>query len=179
MTQVTERTLDEWIAEREAVHALMPEGKPKVLDARDIQHVKNNRRYLLHGTGDTTAYFCKECGTPERATYVDDYKKPMLEKGICFCCELWSRRLADHLKKPTVIFDGVMYSIGPEPKKGENRQFLGFGGAGWFLRDLNTGKVTITHNLWCGGDIPKRFIEAGMRDTHVSITQQEALSYVS
>ncbi len=172
MSQVTERTIDDWLAEKRAVFANMPEGRQKVLVSRDIDHVHRNRSFYL-SQSEPAAYFCKECGKPERPTYVAEFQVPMVEKQICFACELWNQRLNEHKVKPSVIFNGVLYSIGPEPKKGERCDGLGFGGATWYLKHLASGRLIVTSNLWCGGDIPQEFIDKGMHDTYQSLNPLE------
>lgn len=95
---------------------------------------------------------CPVCGE-KAGQFMSDI--PMIkEKGMCFSCDLWSKRAKELPTLPkyqTAIIDNTWYTIGNENSQSS---FRGFGGAR-FQIEFNDGHRVVSTNLWCGGDIPE------------------------
>ena len=97
---------------------------------------------------------CKVCGNVFGTNFHDPVKQKLLEKNICHTCDFWQSKEDIKDNPRTVRVKGTHYYI--EDDKPHNTSFLGFGGAEFNIK-FNDGRLVITHNLWCQGDIPERF----------------------
>lgn len=79
--------------------------------------------------------------------------------GFCFSCSFWNNRLNRHLMFPdrSFIVKGTAYMVCEEPKEGERGWGCGYGGAEFRIKPHDGRDVIISHNVWCQGDVPKRF----------------------
>lgn len=75
----------------------------------------------------------------------------LLEKGLCFSCNIWTERY-ENFSEEHLVIDNTFYTLGEENAKD---YFRGFGGAKFLIKRGN--EIITTTNLWCGGDIPERF----------------------
>lgn len=124
---------------------------------RDIEI--NLGRIANHLNKGTTHHFCVDCGKIEIGT-----TKPQLAKSmLCFHCDFWKQREQHHLKNPLLIVDGRTYSDGGN-KPSSRSDFLGHAGRTFHISMLDGSKEWSTNNLWCGGDIPKKYRETTMKD---------------
>jgi len=99
---------------------------------------------------------CVECGQVFGTHYYEPVKQRLLENNICHTCDFWRSKLEIRNNPSSVRIKGTHYIIAPD---NPNRNaFRGFGGAEFNIR-FNDGRLVTTHNLWCQGDIPKRFRE--------------------
>lgn len=90
---------------------------------------------------------CKCCGRIVSAAWSADVATQIVEKNICFDCNIWDER-SKRIEENVCIYDGEWYTLGPEEGKG----FRGFGGSPFeFLKD---GRVLRSTNVWYGGVIP-------------------------
>lgn len=103
---------------------------------------------------------CPGCGTTGFHTlYMGKTGDRMKQTGECFTCAHWELAA---LQKQDVVIDGFLYSIGREPKnederwRAAQRKDLGMSGRRFDIEFFDGRKVT-THNLWAGGEIPKKF----------------------
>ena len=76
----------------------------------------------------------------------------------CFHEKLWQDREKEHIEKPFIIIDGVMYSDAGYVKNPRDSSFLGHGGRMFHIQ-MNDGTTISTNNLWCGGSIPEKHRE--------------------
>lgn len=92
---------------------------------------------------------CRKCGQ----IYGNRYShKDLSILGLCFSCDLWTERVQSKRK---IVIEHVMYSDGGRKSRDE-AGFLGHGGRE-FKIEMNDSTIIKTNNLWCGGDVPKRF----------------------
>ena len=100
---------------------------------------------------------CTICGQMVAAHYVEEVKKEIIEKNICFSCNIWTATIRAHNNKSyhesSPIVNGTHYHISPDVT---GAGFKGFGGSEFDVRFFD-GRRTITHNMWCQGDVPKHF----------------------
>lgn len=140
------RRLDAYIASRKTEGA--------ILDAKHRKYTveRNKNFYAYCVEKGEKLYLCKSCGSMEAAHFVENTKKRMLEKQVCFVCDLWDERAANKNRKE-IIANGHLYSDGG--RSGGRKSFLGFGGAE--VQIEKNGKTWTTNNLWSGGTIPEEF----------------------
>lgn len=93
---------------------------------------------------------CVCCGGVITTTYHNN--KSLIEKNMCFSCDLWDERSRIENK---VVIDGCCYSIGLETNQ-ENK-YKGYGGRKFKIQMNNSDEIITTTNLWCGGDVPLIF----------------------
>lgn len=90
----------------------------------------------------------------------------MLEDGRCIDCAYWPRTLHTVLLRERhrhPIVGGVHYIIAPDWSSGDTRR--GHGGRRFVLRELSTGRLVETRNLWNNGRLPPD-LRLAMQDTH-------------
>lgn len=130
-----------------------------------VKHIENNLQHYITPKlkKGESHFFCKECGEIEFATYTN--KSKLLEHQLCFGCNLWQEREEEYLrgKKPILIVKGCVYTDGGNTF-GRSTQYNGFGGAKFNIRMLDGSKEWGTNNLWCGGNIPKKYRLTTMKD---------------
>ncbi|MNG00969.1 hypothetical protein D3C85_681620 [compost metagenome] len=90
-------------------------------------------------------------------------KSRLTENQQCHHCDFWAVREQQHLNKPFIIVNGCTYSDGGKTS-GRSTQYNGFGGAIFKIRMIDSSKEWDTNNLWCGGDIPKKYRTTTMQD---------------
>lgn len=110
-----------------------------------LRHPKREGVIKVNGILDKR---CVECGGYIKTTYGN--KKSLIEKQLCFKCELWDSRFRK-MRVTDVIINGNFYGIGNENAVGTR----GFGGKKFVIE--KDGEIIETTNLWHGGDIPKHF----------------------
>jgi len=97
---------------------------------------------------------CKICGSPVSTNYMDDVKAKLTSNNVCFYCYFWMSKV-DMKNNPRVArIGGTHYYIdddNPSP-----HAFKGFGGSTFRIK-FDDGRMVITSNLWCQGDIPSKF----------------------
>jgi|SRR5690554_1155085 len=110
-------------------------------------------------------HFCKDCGVIEFATYDPSTKEKLKESQLCFGCNLWGERCEKLLTNPgkSIIVNGVLWTDGGK-KTDISGEFLGCAGQTFKIRKLDGSKEWETNNLWCGGDIPKKYRETVLKD---------------
>lgn len=79
------------------------------------------------------------------------------EKELISTKKYWDTRVND---PRAVIVKGQMYGIGP---KETNKSWAGFGGDKFVMRNLTTGELGCSYNMWHGGMVPSEYNKA---DTH-------------
>jgi hypothetical protein len=84
-----------------------------------------------------------------------------LESDIAFHKKFWGDQLAN--RSNAVVADGTHYRV--SARTPSNKSHAGFGGREWKFRNLETGEVTTSDNVWFQGDIPDPFRFA-FPDTH-------------
>ncbi len=114
---------------------------------------------------------CPLCGGPRRESDACGvrvhYRDLMDEDGRCLDCAYWPRALARVIRDPErhVVAGGVHLIIAPEGTHAEGRR--GHGGRAFTLRDLRTGAVVETRNLWNNG-------QTDLPDSHEIIPKEES-----
>lgn len=97
---------------------------------------------------------CVVCGNWVKTTY--QHNEKMIERNMCFSCNLWTDRIEiTKNNKKVMIVEGIMYTI-VEDFIGPGMR--GFGGHK-FTFETFKGEIKISKNVWCGGDIPKHFLD--------------------
>lgn len=99
--------------------------------------------------------YCKECGGIISLNWHEDLNKTLSDLQVCHNCSFWMARLKESGPN-VVVANNIRYSIGREPGSGENKSFLGFGGAKHEI-EFKDGRVVISHNLWYNGEVPVHF----------------------
>jgi len=94
---------------------------------------------------------CPTCNQ-EIGKFVSD-ERSIKEKGECFECALWRKRLPLVKNSNVAIIDGTFYTIGDEDSKDP---FRGFGGDKFVIK-FKDGREVTTTNLWCGGHISEHW----------------------
>jgi len=94
---------------------------------------------------------CKECGEVIELCY--RHSEELISQGLCFNCWFWYEKVEKKNDPNIARIDGTHYSIG---KPGKSKFFRGFYGD-VFMIEFDDGRKVETDNLWCQGDIPKRF----------------------
>ena len=93
---------------------------------------------------------CIICGKEfDGKAYYGEYSDCCCYK--CFTKKFWNNIIAE--KDEHIVVDGTCYAIASSPING----FRGFGGRGFRIKMLDTGKVVTTNNLWCQGKIPEEY----------------------
>lgn len=89
--------------------------------------------------------------------------------GFCKDCQRWVAWIEDRKKSEPdrylVIAGEAFYRANDEAT---NHAFLGFGGREFRIKNLHTGKVIVTHNLWSNGTVPEHFRDL-LPDTHICL----------
>lgn len=100
---------------------------------------------------------CVECGNLVETCYQEP--EQMIERNMCFSCNLWTNRIQSANRSNVMIVEGCMYTLGSGDTDAAG--FKGFGGAEFEFRRLTTlSNATIkSKNVWFGGEIPNRFKE--------------------
>jgi hypothetical protein len=94
---------------------------------------------------------CSKCGGEVSLTY---HTNSILEENkMCFSCNHF-REQFEKMKtnKNKFIINGGFYTVYPE---NSNSYFKGFGGRLFIIKNLKTGEIIHTKNLWHQGEIPK------------------------
>lgn len=101
---------------------------------------------------------CKICGKEfNKRCYCPPYDE--ICSSICFSKNFWLEIIQE--KDKHLIVKGECYCLGNEDSLGPR----GCGGRKFRLRNLQTGEIVETTNLWCQGDIPEEFRDQ-LLDTH-------------
>jgi hypothetical protein len=94
---------------------------------------------------------CVECGNIFSTNYHDNEK--MIERNMCFSCNLWTDRISAASKLNVMIVNHSMYTMGTETN--EIFKYRGFGGRKFeFIKDNVRYEST---NVWFGGKVPVHF----------------------
>lgn len=81
----------------------------------------------------------------------------------CFKTLYWNDVVAE--KEKHIVVNGICALIKPDIN---DRRCAGFGGREFKFRNLSTGEVVVTHNLWYQGEIPATH-RAQLPDTHEAL----------
>ena len=116
----------------------------------DTRGVENDLKNNLWHYENKDYYLCTKCKRPETANYSNN--EAMVERQLCFGCNLWEKRLEEDFTKGNVfVYNRTMYSVGTYGfSKGK---YLGHGGAVFKITYPN-GREAASNNVWCGGDLP-------------------------
>lgn len=154
----------QWLIEQEAKMNAETDPVEKRHIFVGFNSIKLNHKNWVKGQLDSGAYhfFCSDC---EAISFPSGYGKEasMVEQQLCFYCELDKEREQEHLNKPKLIIGGVLYGDAGATSKA-NTKFNGFGGRVFKIRMLDGSKEWETNNLWCGGELPRKYRETTMKD---------------
>ena len=118
------------------------------------------REELIEGEGIMPA--CSECGKPFKTTYCKPYPELLRERNLCFHCNIYVHEKLPHYGKPGhVVIGCTTYSWDvkhPMVVLRNGGDGYGHGGREFAIKLLATGEIIHTNNLWCGGQIPERFL---------------------
>lgn len=140
---------------------------------QDKNDIELNIKYYIKRQLEkgATHFFCKECGRIEFARYIPNVSKRLEDSQNCYHCDFWVQREEEYLTKGFLIIDGCVYSDAGNTK-GKNTAYNGFGGSVFKIRMLDGSKEWETNNLWCGGEIPKKYRLTTMKDNAEFIKQK-------
>lgn len=96
---------------------------------------------------------CKKCGAPVSTKWAEPVKHEIIEANLCHSCMFWEKKLLVKDNPETARIDHVHYHIAPDNPKAS---FIGYGGR-QFVIEFFDGRNVRTKNLWCNGEIPKRY----------------------
>lgn len=163
----------QWLEDMQAKIDTEQDTIEKRLLWQDKNSIELNIKYYIPRQLEKGAhhFFCKECGRIEFATYNPDVKKRLEDNQHCFHCDFWIEREKEYLTKGFLIIDGCVYSDAGNTK-GKNTSYNGFGGSVFKIRMLDGSKEWETNNLWCGGEIPKKYRLSTMKDNAEFIKQK-------
>ncbi len=109
-------------------------------------------------------HFCVECGNIEFARFDQKLKDKLVNDQTCFYCNLAKEKEAEHIEDPKLIIDGVVYGDAGNKPNERNKSFLGHSGHVFKIRMLDGSKEWETNNLWCGGEVRKKYRQTTMKD---------------
>nr|DAH57145.1 MAG TPA: hypothetical protein [Caudoviricetes sp.] len=155
----------QWLEDMEVKIQQEEDAMEKRLLWQEKNSLELNIKYYIPGQLEkgTPHFFCKECGRIEFATYSPDVKKRLEDNQHCYHCDFWVQREKEYLSKGFLIVNGCVYSDAGNTK-GKNTAYNGFAGSVFKIRMLDRSKEWETNNLWCGGDIPKKYRMTTMKD---------------
>ena len=94
------------------------------------------------------------------------YSNAVLCSRECFSKNYWNEVVSD---PNTIVVEGCCYC--DQGYDTEDCGFRGFDGAMFYYRNLKTGKVTKTNNLWLNGGLPD-YLKDSIKDTHEFISKE-------
>ena len=94
---------------------------------------------------------CSKCGGFVPLTYQNN--KQLIEHKMCFNCNHFRKQFeAMKTNKNKYIVNGGFYTVYPDDPQAV---FKGFGGRLFHIKEIATGKVIDSRNVWHQGQIPK------------------------
>lgn len=112
-------------------------------------------RTIVLATRDVDYLWCSICGELETTHY--SHWPQMVLSHTCFECDFWIEHIRNDVDNPRVArIDNHHYTIGPDPKAGDDASWLGFSGRKFVIK-FDDGHIVVTRNLWHQGEIPERF----------------------
>lgn len=169
-----------WVDRNMGRIAMESDERKRISIYHDLKNVVMNLPYYYAKINeDEHLHFCKLCGRPETATYMEPIGTRLKKEQICFGCDFWMERRsqynAQHRRGTILVIDGMVRSDGGEADP--RTPFLGHGGARFYIKHLITGRVWTSNNMWFGGEIPDEF-RGGMPDNAVLLTKEEYETHV-
>lgn len=106
-------------------------------------------------------YKCSKCGGEVTLHY--NNKAELEAHKMCFSCNHFRGQYEAMKTNPNKhVIDGVIYTIYPDAP---NSLFKGYGGREFKIKPIiGDGKIIITHNLWCQGEVPQAW-KANLQNT--------------
>lgn len=155
----------QWLVDMQCKAAIETDSTERMLMQRRIDHIQRNLKHCFIPRIEKSEhhYFCKECGEIEFGGYLN--KMDLEEKQLCFGCHHWLEKEQEYLDNPskTLIINGEVYGDAGATS-GRDTHYNGFAGSVFHIRMLDGSREWSTNNLWCGGDIPKKYKTTTMRD---------------
>lgn len=98
---------------------------------------------------------CSKCGKTGKNSYCEPDASQMVERKLCFGCNLWTNRFAGLAGKVgTTIIEGHLYT----PGNRTSGSFRGMAGRRFDIEYLHgplAGQRITTFDLWSGGELPE------------------------
>lgn len=128
-----------------------------------FDHIQRNLSHYIHRKLNEGAehFFCKECGEIEFTSWANG--KTLVEHQLCHYCNFWREKEDQYLSEGFLIINGCTYSDAGATR-GKDSHYNGFAGHTFNIRMLDGSREWSTNNLWCGGDIPKKYRLTTMKD---------------
>ena len=98
---------------------------------------------------------CKECKVEIDFNYVDEVKKQLQARHLCYECNFWLNWCLRKNDPRIARIAGEQYIVGDED---DPSKFRGFDGAKFIIVWFD-GRSETTTNLWYNGQIPTRFLK--------------------
>jgi hypothetical protein len=102
---------------------------------------------------------CKRDVTRKDVNYSEPMRMRLMLNQLCFTCHHWTEKL--HYQGPMAVVrvngHHYMYDTRMPYVENDGRQFLGHGGAKWWIDFLLGEALILTNNLWYQGEIPDHF----------------------
>jgi hypothetical protein len=99
-------------------------------------------------------FICKECGAEEIPSRWHNGKR-LARRQFCYTCDYWLHSVPPN-GQTIMRADGEVYEILPDLPQGKPGM-RGYGGREFRFKKLETGEVTVSHNVWHRGTVPERF----------------------
>ena len=184
MNEVTVGGISSWIdTTQKYIDEVEDDNMEKELLKKKVYHLTINKGYWRNHLDKGKfeySFYCTECGCPEGSNWISGVKERLLEERKCHSCSHWYHIAKEYQETATIesvrccyrgsenkvmIIKGVLYSDAGY-KENTCSSILGYAGAVFNIKDLSTGEVITTNNLWRGGEVPKKYRLSLMKDTH-------------
>lgn len=140
---------------------------------RQISEFKMNDQYYKRRSDKGVDWHtCGVCGIPQDST-TSDYDK-LKSESLCFSCDFWLKKNYEDPSK--FVINSAFY--GDAGKKKAGTPYLGFSGREFLILDHKSNRIIYTNNLWCAGDIPKRFEKQDTAEFIGHSSSEETLRFV-
>lgn len=157
------KKVEQWLLDQQTKIDIEEDLQEKNELCKRFDHVQRNLSHYIHRKLNEGAehFFCKGCGEIEFASWANG--SVLVEHQLCHRCNFWREKEDQYLSEGFLIINGRTYSDAGATK-GRDTSFNGFGGHTFNIRMLDGSREWSTNNLWCGGDIPKRYRLTTMKD---------------
>ena len=128
---------------------------PELL-AAELEELKGIDRALEFLRDPITCVECGKIAFPYQTS--GEMQRRMIDERLCFNCCFWTEWMCRQNEPETARINGWHYRIGKEMPPTYPSHLLGSAGRR-FAIVFPDGRVVVTHNLWCQGQIPEHFRE--------------------
>lgn len=165
-----------WGKERLSQIICMDDRNARISAFQDMaNYLANLHNMVRNVAAGGYVHFCKHCGKPEQASYLEPKATQIKTNGLCHRCDFWHEKRTTYNAQARagrmLVMKGWVYGDSGDEPNG-NKSWLGFGGSRWYLYQITTGKLWTTNNLFSAGDVPADFLP-GMPDNAVALSLEQ------